>query len=308
MSKIMSTYKEAIISWKYNDIFYGLSSTNVINRKDRLLIVIKSENYEQFIPNREDFGEILIFDYKQKSKLDLFRILYKVNQVLKSYRIETIYLSNAVLIINQFICKITSVKNTILLEDGLMNYYCFSASTNLIKSSTQFLLGLSDEKMNKKIRNTYVLLPAKAIYYKGVLKKLVIKDFSVSNRIIDSIKGKRILLGMPLYNKGKLSVMEYNVLVERLIVENNIDYYLPHLFCSPQEKIECNYLDLSKCGYTLEILASKIDFSIYSFGSSVSYSTKVINENITSVLIKTEYIDTSKLELIVETVDNIIEL
>lgn len=304
----INKYTDAIVSWKYNDIFYGLAAVSSTDNAERLLIVIKSQNYSNYIPCKNEFAKSIIIDHVGSTNYDFLKTLRTIKNVLKNYEIENIYLSNAILIINQIICKVCSVKNVYLLEDGLMNYYNFESNKEFSKVLMQKIFGVSDNKIYDIVKKTYLLQPEKAVYYKGEIKKINLNNINISSEIINQLNNKSILIGMPLYKKGKINVSEYNQLINKLISDYNIDLYIPHLFASDIEQVDCPVLDLSRIGCTLEVMATKIDFKIFSFGSSVSYSTKLINPNVCSILFRTRYVDYAKLGIIVSTVDEIINI
>ena len=119
--------------------------------------------------------------------------------------------------------------------------------------------------------------PESATYFFGEKKQLLLTqlEFDIDDNL--GIEGKRIFIGQPLYKNGFFSLEEYNDYVNMCISLYEIDFYFPHLFADAGERIDCPILDLSKCKLTLEALATTYNFTIYSFASSVLFTTRQIN-------------------------------
>lgn len=100
------------------------------------------------------------------------------------------------------------------------------------------------------------------------------------------IQDKKIFVGQVPYRFGQMTLETYCERVNRLVKKYHIDYYLPHAFADSEEQVVCPILDIGKLRVTLEILASQYDYVIYSFGSSVLYSTRIINPRIKTYMVR----------------------
>ena len=74
-----------------------------------------------------------------------------------------------------------------------------------------------------------------------------------------------------------MSVDEYSTIVNNCISQYAIDYYLSHTMSSKKENVVCQHIDMSSLQLTLEVLSSIYNMKIYSFSSSVLFTTKLIN-------------------------------
>lgn len=105
--------------------------------------------------------------------------------------------------------------------------------------------------------------------------------------LLVKINGKKIFVGNDYYKHDYTSIENYNLIVNKIIKEFSIDYYLPHAYSKKTEKIKCKKLDLLNENITLEIIAGYIEScEIYSFGSTVNFSCKQINRNIGTNIFK----------------------
>lgn len=301
-------YEECIICWKYNDFFYSISNSSVHENASRLVIVICSEKEKFTIPIEKYSNTILFFEYNIKSILSLIKVLLEVFLKLKYINVNKVYISNPILIINQFIIKVLKSKDVILVEDGIMNYYNFIPNTSKMKRIMQSILGISNQKTFTFINKTLLLAPNKAVFYYGRKAKLNIKEFDISGELLRRVENKNILIGTPFYKQGRISVEDYSKLLNYIVEKYRIDLYLPHLTADKSENVNIPILNMGDYNCTFEILASKANFSIFSFGSSVSYTTKLINPNISSCIFETEYYKISDVDLLKETVDRIIKI
>lgn len=280
--------KSVIIAHKYNDVYYALNTLEFKESNYRVLIII-----EKGLITRDDFPFKYYFDEIEslnvKSNLEYIKLLFKLNLILSNYNsITYIFLSNPILLINQRIEKIINPNAIILLEDGVMNYKQFIPSKAIIKQMVQRLLGISNNRMYDKIIETYLLKPEDAKYAFGKVKKLEVSNIEdqIKAGLKKKLNNKKIFVGNDLYRYGYTNIDDYNFMLNKVINEFKIDYYIPHAFASYKEKAECEILDLSSEAITLEMIAGTVNhFEIYSFGSSVNYSCKYINRNIKSILI-----------------------
>lgn len=285
-----------VIAYKYNDVFYSLNTEEYKKANKRILVLIKTKNVKKDkFPFLDKFNFVIELDYNNILILSL-----KIIMQLRFYNIDTVILSNPILLISQLL--ITKIKSStiILLEDGLMNYCDFKPSNSLKKRIMQRVFFISEKKILDSISTTYLLNPSKAVFYFGECKLLSLLRVKKINYNIDFIKGKNIFVGQNLYDYGMLSLEEYINTVNYLIKKYNIDYYIPHIYSSNKENIQCDIIDLNRYGLTLEMLSSEIKFNLYSFGSSVLYSTKFINPHIKTYLFKNEKVLNSKSILFLE--------
>lgn len=172
------------------------------------------------------------------------------------------------------------------MEDGLMNYRNDLIDKSIVKKSVQLLLGINLKKIYSLIHRTYLLKPDSARYYFGQLRPIRVPKRLIATLGIDlDLTGKSIFVGQNLYQFGYLSKEEYCDLVNRVIADYGIDYYLPHAF-SESEHINCRYLNLADLNVTLEMLAVSQNFTVYSFASSVLFTSKLLNpEGIRSIMV-----------------------
>jgi hypothetical protein len=290
--------KILVIAFKYNDIFYAASTSEFTNSKCRTLLIVSNGIEPQSFPCLDKFNKILVVNYKK----DLYGILNGVRQVYayrKYLKAEYVILSNPILVINQYVINISECKRVFLLEDGFMNYHNFIPSQSKIKQTIQILLGISNKNTYNKIKKTYLLNPSYAVYYSGEKHPLHINLKNILNlELINNIQnlketeGKSIFIGVNLYDAGIITVEEYNKYVNSIIKELNIDIYIPHAFSSDKESVDCKKIDLSQYSITFEILASFYNFNLYSFRSTVLFTTKFINNKIKSYLIIPSFLNT----------------
>lgn len=294
-----------VIARKFNDIFYAIETPIWDEFDYHILVICANQRFAKQFPLKEKFNKIIVFDSSQ-NRLSYGSILREINKKRKEIQCTVAITSNITLIVNQYILKASRCKNILLVEDGLMNYYNFTPKKNSWKRIAQFVLGINEHKLTKKILYTFLLDPDQAMYYKGQVAKLHITRPNLQLDI-KQIENKKIFVGQCIYEFGYMTIKAYNKKVNETIQKYNIDYYIPHAFASHQEEIMCNTLDLNQLHVTLEILSTQTDFTIYSFSSSVLYSTKIINNRIKSYLIRIpELNEQSKLPIINKYCDGII--
>lgn len=274
-----------VIARKFNDIFYAMSLPQWTLAHSRHLIIISNGLNKDDFPLQFAFDDVKFISYSGESIINIIKTLWKISKI-EIGKIDTIVLSNPVLVTNQYIIKKSRPKNIILIEDGSLNYSSFSPSRSFVKKSLQILLGINQDKIFNNIDSTYLFYPSKGKFFFGQLQRLVF-----DRRIFSSVSfpinlnGKKIFVGQPLYNYGYITRQDYTILVNKVIEKYHIDFYLPHAFSSDLEEINSKSLNIAKYNVTLEALASQYKFSIFSFGSSVLYTCKTINPDIESNLI-----------------------
>lgn len=303
-----------VVAYKYNDILYAICTDEVVNsRKKKLLIIHNSNRNPKDYPAQAFFDEVKYLNYSE-SNLGMLKNLISIYGLRSFLKADYITISNHILLINKLIVKLSKAKKIILVEDGLMNYYpasdiCFNSHRN-IKIIIEKLLGLCEIQKIKCSQATYLLKPEVACTYIGTKKQLEVKGDALSCLNLDAmsfLNGKKILVGQPLYDMNVCSIDEYNSIVNKVIKENSIDYYIPHYFASDLEKINCKKINLDNYHVTLEYVACKYNFDVYSFSSTILYSSKLLNNGIHSYMLKIPSYTVNQ-KIILETVDEIIEL
>lgn len=299
-----------VVARKFNDIFYAISTKEWEMCDDHYLMMITynlaSDNY----PMQNFFSKVFTVNTTLGKALDI-KALNTIKTIMSNLDFDIMTISNISLISSSFIISNKKVKECILLEDGLMNYYDFKVSRRLSKVIVERLLGINYTNAISKIRRTYLLAPHEAVFYKGEPTKLELKTtvFKDNANLDYSIENKSIFVGQPLYSTSGMSIKEYSRLVNKAISDYNIDYYLPHRAALPGENIDCKVFDLNKTNATLEIYASCMTFKVYSFSSSVLYSTKFINPDIEAYAIMSDEMKINKqCDMIYKNVNEIIDL
>lgn len=296
-----------VIAHKFNDIFYALNTSEFKKSDKHILIIIekgliKADNF----PFKEYFEEISILTFS--TNINYLKLIYSLNLQFDINRnITYAFISNPIMILNQRLIKVLKVKDVILLEDGVMNYRAFIPSKSILKRISQLLLNVSNQKLYNKILRTYLIKPSKAIYAFGKLEQIKIdrSNVIIDKSILDKINGKKIFVGNDFYVRGFISQMKYLDIVNKIIGNFDIDYYLPHAFSDNEETVNCKILDLSSLAVTLEIIAGFADsFEIYSFGSSVNFSCKQINTNIKTYTFNCDTFSVSVSDFIMKNSDN----
>lgn len=280
-----------VIAYKFNDIFYSVNTPEFINSEFRFLLIVDDEIFTpNKIPFENQFNDKLIIS-NINSSIGLVFAIFKITVYFKNFAFfDFVFTSNPRLLITQFIVNKLAL-NIILIEDGVMNYKSIIyVKYKYLKLLIQTLLGLDEHLISEKIISTYLLLPHKAVYYFSTVKLLDLKILSFDNSVLLSIlEGKRIFVGGCYYLYDHISLTEYSELVNTICKRYGIDYYIPHRYSVANENINCNILDLNNYNLSIEMFASKINnLYIYSLGSSVLFSVKVINPNIYCMLVNAE--------------------
>ena len=299
-----------VLARKYNDIFYAMSTKEWELSKEHYLLMITDCLDKANYPMEKTFNKVFTVHTK-RGTYGYFKSCLEIKKIAKSLSYSYVSFSNPAMIANYCTIDIKKIDYAVLLEDGLMNYYHFRPSERLSKRILALLLGINISKVLSSIAKTYLLKPDRAKFYIGSKEKLELKSetFIESLSLSPKIKGRRIFVGQPLYNVLELSVEDYSDMVNKIIEEYKIDFYLPHNNASNRENIRCEIFNLADSLATLEIFAVVYDFTIYSFSSSVLYTTKLINPKIKTYAVSNNKLDWVKEENIInETVDEIIKL
>ena len=299
-----------VVARKYNDIFYAMSTDEwKMCDKHYLLMIVNTQNESEY-PMSKAFDKVYVY----KTNLGTFGYIKEcisIKKISSTIDYSIVAMSNPAKLANYGVFSNRKIQNVVLLEDGLMNYYNFKPSFRLSKRIISLLLGLNMMKNQVKIKKTYLLHPdmAKFSYGDKVRLKLKAHNFEKYIKLDSSIDGKKIFVGQALYKITDMSLEEYSEVVNQIISDKNIDYYLPHRYVLVDERIKCPSLALSKYLATLEILAAFYTFEIYSFSSSVLYTTKLINPSVKSHLVSYKKAQWVKEESIIDkVVDEVIEL
>lgn len=274
-----------VIARKFNDIFYSMSLPEWNTEKRKQLIIISNGIKRQAFPMQDAFDDVKFLSYKGESIQNIIKIILELRK-LKIGKVETLVLSNPVLVTNQYLVRKAQPDVIIMIEDGSLNYSSFTPSTSMLKKTLQYCLRINQIKLFEKIKFTYLFYPEQGRFYFGHIKKLEFNREILNIKMFPmNLNGRKLFVGQPLYNYGYITSQDYNEYVNELIRKFNIDFYIPHAFSTNSELIKCNKINLSQQNITLEALAAVYDFEIYSFGSSVLYTCKTINKNIQSHLI-----------------------
>lgn len=284
-----------VIARKFNDIYYAMSLPLWKDSKWKMLCIIANGVDPNSFPCQTEFDRVESFYYRDDANvINILKLVKQIGERIKGVKINTVVLSNPVLVVNQFLIKRVHAQKILLVEDGSLNYGFFSPSKNFLKRVLQILLGINQNRLFRKITETYLFHPEKANYFYGEkrLLKLNKEIYNVPSDLL-SLEGKKIFVGQPLYSYNYMSMDDYSKLVNKIIQLEGIEYYLPHAFSSNFENIECTKLSLADYNQTLESLSSCVNLTLYSFGSTVLYSCKTINPKTQSILVRTK--DASKL-------------
>ncbi len=296
-----------VIARKFNDIYYAVSTAEWGQFKRRVLVIFADGEFSRQFPLQSEFDDVITLDTTETRRNNL-RIIREIRRLKNRIQSDAVMVSNIVLVVNQYLIKMSKSRQIYLLEDGLMNYYDFQPSASKIKRVVQLFLGIDESGLLGRIVKTYLLAPSMARYYSGEPVQLKLHRPRQLMRNPD-VEGKRIFVGQCLYKFGYMSLDTYNAIVNRIIMECNIDYYLPHAFASKDEHIDCPILEIGDSHVTLEVLASEFDFDLYSFCSSVLYTTRIINSRIKSYLIRIpELSEKSEVPVIKEYCSQVIDI
>lgn len=276
-----SQEKMLVVARKYNDIYYAISTEEWAKSSKHYLLMITDRLDMNDYPMQQMFDKIFTI-HTSLSVLGIIRLIYSLRKFLQKVDFNLVTISNVVVVTNLFILNNKKTTKILMLEDGLMNYCNFIPSQSRLKHLLIKLLGININNIYQKIKYCYLLEPSKAIYYYGEKKQLKIKsELFIKNLSIQGLdlNGKSIFVGQPLYVNNDITIDEYSEAVNNFIKIHNINYYLPHTMSSKKENIHCEKLKLQQIQSTLEILSSIYNLKLYSFSSSVLYTTKLINKS-----------------------------
>lgn len=278
--------KLLVVARKFNDILYAVSTREWQWCDRRILLIIAQNIDSKSYPFQYLFDEVIILNIESPSLKEQARLIYRLFR--KKDRIACDYLltSNVILLSHRYIIRVSGCKEVGLLEDGLMNYRNDLIDKSVVKTFCQRVLGVDAQKIHSLIHRTYLLKPESAFYYWGERLPLKIPgDLITANKIELDLNGKSIFVGQCLYLWGHLSKEEYCDLVNQIVVDYGIDYYIPHAYSEAESSINCRFLNLADYNVTLEMLAVSQNFTVYSFASSVLFTTKLLNSKIESIMI-----------------------
>ncbi len=291
-----------VVALKYNDILYALSTEEFEAAKEKkLLIIYANGKMPEKFPCQEFFTSVCYFPYIDNFK-KMYVNLYRAYKCRAYFESDCVSFSNPVLLITKLIFKYSKAARAIWLEDGLMNYYSLqdikARNNQYLKQIFQCVFRLPEIESIAKTSCTYLLQPDFAQSFMGEKHRIVLKPFVIERLSLDSlnfIDGKKIFVGQPLYDTEKISIEEYNAKVNNIISRENIDYYVPHFLASSKEKINAPHIRLEAYNVTLEFIASKYTFEVYSISSTVLYSAKLLNPKIKSHVVNINGLASSRL-------------
>lgn len=276
-----------VVAYKYNDILFTLGTEEFINSKYKKLLLFKLPNYSlSDFPFLEKFDEVLVFNYnKENVKLNVIDFFLYVMRNKVKLSANLLFISNPYLLHNKILFKISSFNEVILLEDGLMNYVPISNEISLLKSMVQKFIGANNLTLLDNTRKTYLSLPEKATLFRGDKKKLVLLQGVESDleKLLQEVSGKNFFIGQNLYPRY-CSEAEYYLYVNKVLEKFNVDFYVPHAYEKYTGQLgDFPIFHVKK--YTFEYLAQFTSFNIYSFGSSLLLTAKVVNRKVKSNII-----------------------
>lgn len=295
----MRQYKLTVVAWKYNDIYYAMSTPEFRNtsKHERLLIYFaKNKLKNTQFPGVEHFENVICLPWSD-SQIKNLLYLPRIYKSCHLYRAKCLSLSNPYLTINMFLAKILHASEIIVLEDGLMNYYPKSPNSYPLKNLTMKILGVSYEEMIDRMSATYLWRPDLGATCWGEVRKLnagsSITPKNIDEDIISALSDKAIFVDTPIYKgvNAVISKEEYQQLINRIINTYHIDYYLPHAFSDNDVTVNIPTLDIYSRQLTLEYLAMACNFKVYSLVSTLLVSTRFINPSIHTYFIDIDKFD-----------------
>lgn len=278
-----------VVARKFNDIFYAVSSKEFKEAKSRKLLIMSNFSKDEF-PLLDRFDKVIFIPAPDLTWKGQLRILSQLRKLKRELSCDIIFFSNIVLLAHYYIVKLTGCKRIILLEDGYMNYRGDTFDNNKTKELVLRLMGIGKNYMKNRVVKTYLLNPEEAKYYFGKKEKLNL-DSEISNLYTGpGLKNKKIFIGQPIYKNGKVSKEEYCIVVNQIIKKFGIDYYIPHLSSDTDEEVDTQIINTTNQGITLEAIAANTNFTLYSFSSSLLFTSRLINPQIESYLVEAENI------------------
>lgn len=283
MTSNISNKTLIVIARKYNDIFYAIATEEWSICNNKILLIIPNRAEKDSFACVDLFNRVIILPPDKgvttRNLLNYIRLLKK--ELIGTYG-DFIMMSNPEMLFNRLIVKYTNSKSVIFLEDGLMNYYSYHAHSNFVKRSLSSLMKIDDDSYIPKILKTYLHNPSLAEYYFGDKVKLDLSEKITIPALnsIPNLNKKKIFIAQDVLNVDEKYNEKQELLFNTIIKYFNIDYYVPRTYDYKERIKGCEILNIGKSGYTLEILASKYDFEIYGFTTSLLFTTKIINPNV----------------------------
>ncbi|QIA77854.1 glycosyltransferase family 52 [Rodentibacter caecimuris] len=299
-----------VIAHKFNDILFAVETNEFKESHKKTLLVFQMPNMnENDFPFLEKFDRVLFFTYdKVNIRRNVLKFIFFILKYRSSLKSNLIFLSNPHLLYNKLYVRLLNVESIILLEDGLMNYVEQNAFVPFGKKVIQNLLLIDYNFILKKIVKTYLSNPERATLCFGKRAKLSLPKIipvEIKDKLL-YIKNKKFFIGQNLYPKFCHEDEYYNT-VKKIINKFEIDYYVPHAYEPYREQLsDISVYKVEK--YTFEYMAQFVDFTLYSFSSSLLFTTKVINSSIESNLCQVEWCKDSYSNELLKYVNSVIKV
>lgn len=302
-----------VISHKYNDILFSTETDEFKSADIKQVIIFKllSDSLDNY-PRLDYFDRVFVFDYERgKNNIYSIKLLFFLLKIRAYLKSNFLFISNPYLLFNKLITLFDKHANVILLEDGLLNYVKQNQSIPFQKFVIEKLIGFNSNTILDKVTTTYLSCPERAVLFAGNKMKISLnpavngKVDSEMDFMISEISGKKVFIGQNLYPKY-LSENSYYHKVQEIIDKFKIDYYVPHAYEGYRNQLaNVDIFRLKK--YTFEYLALYADFELFSFGSTVLFSAKMINNKLRSNLIYNECIRDFYSSILIDACDSYIK-
>lgn len=253
---------------------------NVI--EDYIVIYLGERNSKVDLFLSDDgFKEIYFFQYKG-NKIIKYLFLYNFVKKINLNCVNNIFI--ATLNANEIKVILSSIvfKNIIGFDDGLGSILpnrkngLYVESDGFLENIFLQIFGLSKYKyLHTKINKFYGVYPREFYNFNNFEKIEIIKK-NVASNILHKKGVKKIFIGQPYINIG----IERNKILE-FIVENNIDYYLPHP--AELEKLDSERVvatDVLSEDFAIDLVQKGYDVYIYSLFSTVIFNLSSV-DNVT---------------------------
>jgi len=275
-----------VIARKYNDIFYAVSTEEWNLCKKHILLIVPNRASKDSFTYIELFDEVIVLPPDRDiSTIQFPSYLLRLKKMLSHIYGYYVTMSNPEMLCNKFIVRFTHSRYIIFLEDGLLNYINRAVVNEIPKQLVSSIFSINDKKYFPKIIKTYLYNPELAKYYFGMRSKL-----KLSNKIklpeslnIPNLNNKKLFISQCDINGDESSISRQEAFINSIIKYFGIDYYVPRTYDFKERITGCEILNINNTGYTLEVLASKYDFEIYGFTTSLLFTTKMINPKIKTV-------------------------
>lgn len=266
-----------VVAHKFNDIYYSASTNEFKESKYRILIIIEKGGLKcKHFPLQGLFDRVYVVN--SLLVIRMFGLFFLSLRAFFLGRIEYMFVSNPVLVLNQFLHNVLRRPMVVLVEDGLMNYVSFEESNSIFKKVVQYCLRVSTIGFCNRIGKSYLTSPSEGVYFFGDCQVLTLTaNVEDDHKIQECVGGKSIFIGGNYYEYGYMSVDQYSRMVNKLMSDFSIDFYLPHAFASSKERIDGNVLNINASRLTLEVVSRFTCFDLYSFGATSSFTCKNIN-------------------------------